>query len=469
MRLRRLFVPLVLALALVGLAAPSTAGPPGKWTVISGGGVINIDEPGVYRTADGTLHVAMHRESNNLDYIDVGHIAESGKLTGRTDAVGAWESAAHDPVLVGSPDGGMRMVFGGIRTTDINDPYVAGYLWQSSSPADGLSWTLSPTPAVASNTGYASSGSGATTLPDGTLVAAYPQGDTIYYQVGANAPLSFDVPDCCAYHMTLAQDAGVVYAAWYANGDGEPNMGQFVRTIYPTLGPVMKVPGSSSTFSGNPGALDPSQHVAMTTRTGGGVYIAFCQGYPTCDSVRLWRIGAGKALKLPGSKDASHVSISPAPSGRLWIAFDDTSDNLHAVRTNTTAKQFGAVRTIKRPQQGDDSYHIWIEGTRARADLLYNDGDDIWHQQIFAGLTLKASPGKWNGDKSVEVEFKVTDAGDGVQGAKVKAKWDGNKLSCKTEANGKCTITFPKMGKNKIKVTAKKAGYAPDAVKLKVS
>jgi hypothetical protein len=466
MRLRRLFVPLVLALALVGLAAPSLAGPPGKWTVISGGGVIN--EPGVYRTADGTLHVAMHRESNNLDYIDVGHITESGKLTGRTDSVGAWESAAHDPVLVGSPDGGMRMVFGGIRSLDQADPYIAGYLWQSASPADGLAWTLSPQAAVTANTGYASSGSGATTLPDGTLVAAYPQGDTIYYQVGANAPLSFDVPDCCAYHMTLAQDAGVVYAAWYANGDGEPNMGQFVRTIYPTLGPVMKVPGSSDTFSGNPGALDPSQHVAMTTRNGGGVYIAFCQGYPTCDSVRLWRIGADKALKLPGSKDASHVSISPAPSGRLWIAFDDTSDNLHAVRTNTTAKEFGAVRTIQRPQQGDDSYHIWIEGTRARADLLYNDGDDIWHQQIFAGLTLKASPGKWNGDKSVEVEFKVTDAGDGVQGAKVKAKWDGNKLSCKTEANGKCTITFPKMGKNKIKVTAKKADYAPDETKLKV-
>ena len=84
------------------------------------------------------------------------------------------------------------------------------------------------------------------------------------------------------------------------------------------------------------------------------------------------------------------------------------------MRTNTSAKKFGALRTIKRPKQGDDSYHIWIEGTRARADLLYNDGDDIWHQQIFAGLTLKASPGKWNGDKSVEVKFKVTDAGEAV-------------------------------------------------------
>jgi len=469
MRLRRWPVPLVLVLALVGFTAPSQAGPPGKWTVISGGGVVNIDEPGLYRTADGTLHVAMHRGTGDLDYIDVAHLTEAGQLTGRTDAIGGWETATHDPVLVGSPDGGMRMVFGGIRTLDPNDPYIAGYLWQTSSPADGLSWTLSPSPAVTANTGYASSGSGATTLADGTLVAAYPQGSTIHYQVGAGAPQSFDVADCCAYNVALAQDAGVVYLAWYANGDGEPNMGQFVRTIYPTLGPIVKVPGSTSTFGGSPGSISPSQRVAMTTRNGGGVYIALCKGYPSCDSVVLWKVGTSKLLKVPGSKDASHLSISPAPSGRLWIAFDDTSDNLHAVRTNTNAKQFGAVRTIKRPKQGDTSYHIWIEGTRARADLLYNDSTRIWHQQIFAGLTLKATPGKWNGNTSVEVTFKVTDAGDSIKGAKVKAKWDGQQKTCTTAGNGKCKLTFPKMGKNKIKVTAKKSGYAPDEVKLKVS
>ena len=32
-----------------------------------------------------------------------------------------------------------------------------------------------------------------------------------------------------------------------------------------------------------------------------------------------------------------------------------------------------------------------------------------------------------------------------------------------------CKLTFPKMGKTKIKVTAKKSGYAPDEVKLKVT
>jgi len=470
MRLRRLSILFVLVLGLSGLAAPSLAGPPGKWTVVSGGGLTNIVEPGLYRTADGTLHVAMHRNASDFtaEYIDVAHITESGKLTGRTDATGAWQGVTVDPELVGSPDGGMRLVFGGVRSGDPNDPYRAGYLWQSSSPADGLSWLLSPTPSVAANTGYASSGSGATTLPDGTLVAAYPAGSTIYYQVGAGAPLSFDVADCCAYDVTLVEDGGVVYAAWYANGDGAPNMGQFVRTIYPTLGPIIQVPGSVSTFSGSPGTIANSQHAAMATRNGGGVYIAFCKGYPTCDNVVLWKYGTTKLLKVPGSQGASHVAISPAPSGRLWIAFEDEDDNLHAVRTNTTAKKIGAVRTIKRTKSAGPVYKVAIEGTRARADLLFNDGEKIWHQQLFAGLTLKALPDNWNGNQSEKVKFEVTDAGDAIKGATVKAKFNGNKLTCSTEANGKCSITFPKMGKTKVKVTAKKSGYAPDETKLNV-
>jgi hypothetical protein len=464
MVLRRLSVVLVLVLGLVGLAGPSLAGPPGKWTVISAGGVVNIDESGLYRTADGTLHVAMHRRTGDLDYIDVAHISESGKLTGRTAATDGWEGATEDPELVGSPDGGMRLVFGGIHSLDVNDPYVAGYLWQSSSPAEGLSWTLSPTPAVAANTGYASSGSGATTLADGTLVAAYAAGSTIYYQVGAGAPLSFDVADCCAYDVTLVEDGGVVYAAWYANGDGAANMGQFVRTIYPSLGPIIQVPGSVSSFGGSPGTIANSQHAAMATRNGGGVYIAFCKGYPTCDSVVLWKYGTTKLLKVPNSQGASHVAISPAPSGRLWVAFEDEDDNLHAVRSNTTAKQFGALRTLKRPKSAGSVYKIGIEGTRARADLLFNDGTKIWHQQLFAGLTLTADPDGWNGDKSVEVKFKVTDAGLAVSGAKVKALG----MKCTTQDNGTCKLTFPKMGKGKIKATAKKSDYAPDQIKLKV-
>lgn len=454
---------------VAAVAAPVQAGPPGTWTVISGGGVVNIDEPGLYRTSDGTLHVAMHRNAGDLEYIDVGHITESGKLTGRTDAIGGWEAATVDPELVGSPDGGMRMVFGGIHSLDQADPYIAGYLWQTSAPAAGSPWTLSPSPAVTQNTGYASYGTGATTLADGTLAAAYPLNSTIYYQIGAGPPQSFTVADCCVYHVALASDGASVWASWSANGDGAANMGIFVRQIYPALGPVMQAPGSVSSFGGSPGTLDPGQRTALVARNGGGLYLAYLNGYPSAKAVALWKVGSSSFSKVPGSKGATHVDMSAGPSGRLWIAFDDSSDDLHAVRTDTQAKDFGAVRTLQRPGSASTVYHVFIEGTRARADLLFNDSQRIWHQQLFAGLTLKASPAKWNGNDDQKVEFKVTDAGEGVKGATVKAKWNGQKLTCKTEDNGKCTIHFPKLGKSSIKVTAKKSGYAPDETTLKVS
>jgi hypothetical protein len=224
-----------------------------------------------------------------------------------------------------------------------------------------------------------------------------------------------------------------------------------------------------SSFGGSPGSLDTGERTAMVARNGGGVYLAYLNGYPSAKAVALWKIGSSSFLKVPGSQGATNIDMSPAPSGRLWIAFDDEDDNLHAVRTDTTAKHFGAVRTLKRPGSASTVYGISIEGTRARADLLFNDSTRIWHQQLFAGLTLKAAPGKWNGNNSVEVTFKVTDAGDSINNAKVKAKWNGQQKTCTTGANGKCKLTFPKMGKDKIKVTAKKSGYAPDEVTLKVS
>jgi hypothetical protein len=471
MRVRQLSVLSALVLASVLVAGPADAGPPGKWTVVSGGGVSSIDEPGLYRTADGTLHVAMHRNADDfsVDYVDVAQITEAGKLTSRADAIGAWE-AATDATLLGSPDGGVRMVFGGIRSGAPSDPYRAGYLWQASAPASGVPWTLSPTAAVSANTGYASSGTGATTLPNGTLVAGYASGSAIYYEVGATGPQSFAVADCCAYNLTLVQSLGFVYAAWHANGDLKPDKGHFVRAIYPNLGPIIQVPGSVTAFHTVEGTVANAQHVAMAARNGGGVYIAYCKGYPTCSSVVLWKYGASTVVKVPDSEGASHIAISPAPSGRLWVAFEDADDNLHAVRTNKSATKFGAVRTLARPKTAGPVYKIGIEGTRARADLLFNDGSRILHQQLFAGLTLTAQPSTWNGDNPLSVRFRVTDAGEVVANATVKAKWNGKKLSCKTDAvDGACRLNFPAMNKTKITVTAKKSGYAPDETKLQVN
>jgi hypothetical protein len=452
-------------LAVVGTAVPSQAGPPGKWTVISGGGVVNIDEAGMYRTADGTLHVALHREANSLESVDVAHISAGGKLEGRQVVLDSWSGLTDDPDLVGAPGGGIRLVFGGIHSTNTGEPYN-GTLYESISDPTGTAWTLAPSTQspVAHPSGYASYGTGTTSLADGTLVTAFPLNSAIYYQVGAGAVQTFNVNACCAYDMSLASDGANVWAAWYANGTAAVDQGVFVRQIYPTLGPVIQAPGSVSSFGGSPGSLGTGQAVAMVYRPGNGLYLAYLKGYPTTKAVTVWKYGTSLARSVPESKEADTVAMSVGPAGRLWLAWDDASDDIRAVRTDPKGLTFGAVQLLKTP--GDASvYHVNIEGNAGRGDVVYNDGTKILHQQVFAGLSVKADPGKWNGDKSVKVSFKVTDAGDAVKGAVVKAKGE----KCKTDVSGKCSITFPKLNAGKFDAVAKKKEYADGSVRLKVT
>ena len=443
---------------VLGFASPSHAGPPGNWTVISGDGVSNIVEPGTYRTADGTLHVAIVGSTSSLDSIEVAHVTASGALTGRHSAVPGWSGTTADPDLVGAPGGGMRLVFGGHHTTVTGDPYNEGYVYYTSSDASGASWTLAPntSPAVASAQGYVSSGTGVVTLADGTLVTAFPFNGTILYQVGSGPVQSFDTPACCAYDMSLAVDgSGAVYAAWYSNGGTAGAQGTLVRQIHPTLGPVMLAPGA---VEGN------DQTMAMVTRPDGGVYLAYPRGELNNKGFGLWRIGTGTVRTVPGSKGADHLAMSNAPGGRLWLAFRGDDMGLHVVRTNPAATKFGATREIKTPK-GSTIYQVGIEGGTGRGDVLINDETRIWHQQVLAGLTVTASPKKWKPGKVVAVKFTVTDAGDRIKGAKVSAKGH----TCTTNKQGVCTLHFSKLKSGQFNALARKKQYAAGSVRLRVT
>jgi len=461
MRRSSLVLSAAAAVAVLLVAPTAHAGPPGTWTTISGPGVSNITEPGMYRTADGTLHVAI-QTSSNLDSIDVAHVAASGALTGRSSAIPGWEGLTEDPDLIPGPGGGMRMVFGGLRTTTTGDPYSEGYVYSASSDASGGAWTLAPntTPAVAGPSGHASYGTGATQLADGTIVAAFPLNSVVTYQIGNTAPQTFSVPECCVYDMTLVNDGGTVYAGWYANGNSPANKGVFVRTIYPTLGPIIQAPSSVT----NGETLGTGQAVAMVARPGGGVYLAYQKGYPTAKNVALWRVGAAKPKLLKHSKGADNIGLSAGPTGRLWLAFDNGDNDISVVQTNAAATEFGAIQTIKTPKNST-VYGANIQGGSTRGDVVFNNGTAILHQQVFYSLSVKASPGKVKaGKKGQHVTFTVTDAGDPVKGATVKAKG----LSCKTDNKGKCEITFSGLPAKPFKATAKEKGYADGTVSVKV-
>jgi hypothetical protein len=378
---RLLVVPLILL--AIGLSAlPASAGPPGHWTKISTGKVSLINETGLYRTADGVLHVVYEREVGTIS--SIGHTAI--KATGGTKlqnvAIGGWDSLVHDPKAVGLPGGGIRLVFGGIRDTSTMDFWIDGRTYTATGNAAGSSWNL-PSEAIGlSHSGYGSYGTGATTLANGTPIASFPLNSTLTWHVGTGSDPDhvYTFGQCCLYDSTLARDGGKVYAAFYANGSTKATNGTFVKPIYPTAGPTKKVPGSSK----GKNSLSPDQAVAMTARKGGGVFVAFCVGYPTCAHIGLWKIGSPAVHVVPNSGNADNIAISAAPNGRLWIAWNSsTTGRVYAVRTGPTGLTFGTVHALKLPGGVLTSvYHVAIEGSRGRGDVVINTGKGLYHQQV---------------------------------------------------------------------------------------
>jgi hypothetical protein len=397
-----LILPLTL-LPFVGGSDPAIAGAPGHWTKISTGTVSLINEPGLYRTPDGVLHVVFKRTVSGNDEIAHAAVAANGSTVGGvTTIVSGWGSLFDDPKLVAGPSSQLRMIFSGVSGPSAF--FNHSVMYESFGNSAGTSWALQTYSLSQSTGAYASYGTGATTLSDATPVVTWTESPStsVYYHVGESASAPASTPDgtlpvgaCCSYYSTAARDGTDVFAAWYSNGGTNGTEGTFVQRIYPTEGTKMKVPYSSQGSA----SLDPGQAVAMASRVGGGTYVAFCRGYPTCGSMSLWKVGSSTVRKIPKTSGADSVAISRGPQGRLWIAWENNSTvKAYAVRTNKAATKFGAVQTLGRPAGTSSIYKIAIEGTAAKADVVINTGNGLFHQQVLPGLKLSASPTKWDGD-----------------------------------------------------------------------
>lgn len=466
MRTRRLVLALAaltLPVALVVAPLPAaTAGAPGTWTKITSGGVSNTAEPGMYRTADGVLHVAYLRQNDTDEDLAFTTISGTGKVVGTGDILTGWEGLPSDPKLVGTADGGVRAVFGGVIGAT-GSPFSDGRIYTSTADAAGADWTLQTVPLAQSVNGYASYGTGATTLTDGTPAVSFPLNRTLTWNVGGSGTdQSDEFGACCLYSSTLARDASDrLFVAFAANGSEPANAGVFVKQLLPAAGTTIKAPqstkGSSADF------LMASQSTPLVERDG-SFFTAYCLGYPTCTGVGLWEIGTPKPLVVPGSKGAQEYAVAVGPGGRIWVAWAEANTNrVRVSHTGTDNLQFGAVTTIKHPL-GKTIYGIAVEASDGSADVIVNTGDALLHQQVLPALTLKASPGSWKKGTQQKVAFSVTEAGADVAGAKVTAAGK----SCTTKAAGTCAITFSKTVRKNVVATARLAGYGSGKVVLKV-
>jgi len=430
---------LAAVVAVLVLAVPAAAGPPGAWTRLPGT-VINFAEPGLARTSDGALHVVYVRKNGAKS--DLAHVAvnPSGKVGADAVAIGGWSAMAH-PDLLRMPDNTLRVFFGGIL------PFASG-LHTATAPASGRPWTLQPGRAAQSPNAYATSVTGAGLAKGGTPISTWSGSPGLGFHYGVDAADSDHTiasNGCCLYTPDIGVDAasGQAWVGFHSNESASP--GLFVNAIGPAGAQggrklaAGSVTGKSSIYPGN--------RASISGRIGAaGVFLFYGQGYPTFNTLALWKVDTSKPHLVLKADRNEHANVAAAPDGRLWLMWEQNG-TIYAARTNKAASKVGAANTLKAPGSRT-VYRLNGEGSAGPLDLIVNDGQAFWHQQVLPRLTLV---GTRSGSSIV---FRALDAGEPVAGATVKA---GGK-TLRTSAKGTASLTQAPAGR--VKASASKAGYA---------
>jgi hypothetical protein len=460
-------IPLVvIALVLLfGGQAASAAG----WTRITSPNGGNIDQVGLLRTGDDILHVAWHhRTGPNTE--DLLHTAISaGGRVGATTPIAAGWSGIGNPALVTAP-GGIRVFFGGIRTTNAGEPNQE--LNTAFSSGGGASWTLQIGSVVPIGAQAYGSPVSAAVLPDGTPLEAWAGTLGTWVHAGlspATPNYDYQAPlGSYGYDTGIAADAaGRAVLAWYSNATG--HLGVFAQSVAADGSPIGSPANMPGTGNMRVGMIGRTPIVA---RSGGGFFVAFATGYPALNRVRLWRVGGGSSVVARTNRTGNTTATLAADGNGRWVAWTNTvgsSPHVFARRSNRAASVFGAVVDAGRPRGAASIYRLDASATGTALDVFGNTSIGVssttatWYSRIRPGLTLLAAPTKLHPGKTSEVTFTVLDAGDRVAGARVTA---GGKVGT-TNAKGKVTLAI--VGRNRsVAATVTAKGYVGARLSLRV-
>jgi hypothetical protein len=459
----------IAAAAFALFVAPVAVAAPWKQVTASGGS--NIDQVGLLRTNDGALHVTWHRRTgpNTEDLLHT-PISASGSLGTATPIQTGW-AEIQNAALVPAP-GGVRVFFGGIRTTNSEDPNRE--LNTSLSTDGGATWTLQPGSVVTSGQQAYGSPVSATALPDGTPLEAWAGtlGTWVHSGLSPASPNhDYQAPlGNYGYDSGIASSsAGRAVMAWYSSAAG--HLGVYAQDVAADGSPVgsaVNMPGTSNMKIGMLG------RTPIAVRPNGTFYVAYATGYPALKSVRLWRVGAAASTLIgkAGPTGNASATLAAAADGRLWVAWKAERGGkplILARRSNKTASVFGAIVDAGSPKGAASGYRLDASAAGGALDLfgsfsLGTSSDAAtFYRRVLAGLTLKAKPAKLHRGRATSVVFTVLDAGDPVPGAKVRAG-GGSAL---TNGQGRATLKLVGHGKS-LAATAGAPGHASASRRLKV-
>jgi hypothetical protein len=461
----------IAAASLVALPAAQGASK-AKWVTISVGNVNStVEVPSIAKF--GSSYEAIWTAKTGAKYAIEGRILNAaGKPVGGViTVVKKWNLISEDPTIFAL--GSTRYVaFAGDREDSNSDPYNSGVEDYATSK-DGKTWTLGPGSMSHSTQAAADGGTGVTN-DSGTPITAMALGGGVTYHVGidpSNRPATSADATTSAPGFSAAAGVGrdaktnQVWALWASGNGGAGKDGVWAQPILPSLGTLIRAPGSSA--SGGHTSAGVEQDLSAASRAGGGVYTAYVT--PASKSIDVWKVGAKKPLvTLKDHKGPTDAVVTPGPKGRIWVYWRDGS-GWHATRSNKAASRFGSVINVAIPK--GDSSNLSIAGAGPSGPLeavaLVTTGsgvNEIIARQILPELKVTASPHVVKRGHTFTV--KVTDVGDAVKGATVH--FDG--LKKKTNKKGKATFKVPgsaSLGKASVKV--KMSGYTAASTKITIS
>ena len=468
---------IALALSLAGLAlvpATARAGVPGRWDRVTFPTGANIDQVDLVRAPDNVLHaVFIAKNAGDQTLTDVFHdaITPAGGVAPPNPVTQGW-ATINNPALV-LDGGGLRAFFGGIRTTNTEDPN--SNLNTATAPIGGSPWSLFTGTVATGDAAYG--GNMASTAAGGVPWQTWAGTAGVFVHRGLdpstpNVELQGQLGGCCGYDPGIVTEpsTGAPVVAWASNASGK--QGVWVQALDPgtgaPVGGAVQMPGSTT-------GGQFSQQLARTpiaVRPGKpGAFVAYPGNYPTTTKVLLWKVGApGSTVVATGGGEHRNVTVAGAPDGRVWVLWEQRTSSgaprVFARRSNEAVTAFGETVGFAPPPKASDAWKLDADAQTGKVDVLGSfttpAGLATWHTQVLPGLTLVTQKAKHLKGGRVSVKVRVLDAGAPISGATVSAA--GTKV--KTGADGRATYTLRAGKRRSLTLSATRAGYGKDTAKV---
>jgi hypothetical protein len=407
--MRRALAGLVIALTF---APAAWAGSAGTWTPVTQPYNENFGLVGLYRTADGVLHVTSRAGGgggNPTDAIHAG-VAPNGTVGPFTPIATGWNGMSASDVTANS-GGGLAVMWGGTHSTTTGDPLNNGGI--ATSDDSGSAWTLSP----------ASPWGGGTASADYVYAAqiGIVNAANVLYQgwfatTGTFVHRGVDPTVGGSNYQTQLGGYGSVPGFGVNAADGslwfgwqttfaDANDGVWVQQVDQATGAPagapIKMPGSSVQYQGKTESQTILGRTPITGRPGKpGVFMAYSVGYPNATKVLVWKVGDPGPVMLVDTKTVNvrQVAIAADPDGRVVVVWGEDrglTGKLFASVSDTNATSWGKPFEIPSLAKAPEQWAVQASAqSGALVDVVQNFSESngstmrFWHTQALAPPVL---------------------------------------------------------------------------------